>query len=1021
MQITKNFFTMKTKKILNRGVFVTLILFLLSFLSMKAQNWKTEGMVTDSNGEPMIGVSVLVKGTNQGTVTNVDGKYFINISDVSNPVLILSYIGYSPIELKITSASQVNNIVMQSNDKILDEVVVVGYGTQKKANLTGAVSSIKVDDIKNIPVSNTASLLQGRMSGVTVSTFSAQPGNDTDVEIKIRGIGTFGNSNPLILIDGVEGSLSSVSPNDIENISVLKDASSAAIYGVRAANGVVLVTTKKGTTDKMKVSYNGNYGVQQATVLPDYVNSWQWATLYNEQETAMNTTNSLYTDEMLEKLKNGSDPYHFANTKWSDELFRTAKIQNHYLSMTGGGVNSNYLASINYLNQDGIMLGTKSDRASYRLNAESKYNKLTVGLYTTGTYQKVTEPSIGTYSVFEQMRWHSRPTVPVKYENGKWGYFDGNSTMQIIKNPIHSASIPSNKIINRFDGKIYLDFEVIKNLHIKSSFAYQSNNWRASSFGPTYISTDAEGNAKGIGYTKNTLDEQYYYGSQWVNENYATYSIRIDDHSINALIGQSNQYNGYRLSYSHGEYFPSNNVQVLNAALSSNAKGTAEEATLRSLFGRLNYNYKDRYLAEFNLRKDQTSRFSKENRTGYFPSASIGWILSEENFLKNMKELSALKLRASWGQLGNQDIGYYPYTQYIKMGSNYVWGNSIVSGSAIQTLANPDIKWEVTSTSDIGIDLSMLKSRVTFSADFYVKNSSDILLQLPISDILGADDAPYVNAASVKNTGWDVELGYNDKWKDWSFGAKINVSGVKNEITDLKGKQSWINGWTINLEGNPINSYYGYKADGLYRTQEEVDIANDPAGEAYNLIGGGNLKIGDIKLVNTNDDKVIDDKDRTILGNPFPKLSYSLNLNAGYKGFDLSAFFQGIGGINRVIMDWPTVSGNVTTAMWDRYSDTNPTGSFPRLGNGAYNAETSSFWIKDASYLRLKNLELGYSIDSKYLSKIKLQHIRVYISAQNVLTFTKIKDYDPEKYGDDTRGYAFPNAKTYSVGLNVTL
>ena len=935
---------------------------------------------------------------------------------------MISYIGYETQVMKIARANQQINIVLKESSELIDEVVVVAYGTQKKANLTGAVSSVKVNDIKDIPVSNTSSLLQGRMSGVTVSSFSAQPGAEGDVEIRIRGINTFGDSNPMVLIDGVEGSLNSVSPNDIENISVLKDAASASIYGVRAANGVVLVTTKRGHTDKKTLSYSGSYGVQKATVLPTYINSWDWATLYNEQNEAMGDVTTNFTPEMIQQMKDGSNPDLFANTRWSDKIFRSAPIQTHHLSMSGGNATSHYMGSVGYMGQDGIMEGTSTDRFNFRLNADSKFiDIITLGLNVSGNHEEVEEPTIGTYYVFEQMKWHSRPSVPYKYSNGDWGFVDGNDKMQAIKNPAYATTITSKKKYSRFDGKAFLEIEPIKNLSIKTSFAYQYNQWNSIAAEPAYIPLDSYGNPVG-GSGKNYLTDAYYSETQWINENLITYHFDVSGHAFNFLLGQSNQYNNFRSTTATGEDLPSDNISVLNGALSTSAKGDAAEAALRSFFGRVNYNYKDRYLLEFNLRRDESSRIPKKNRVGYFPSVSVGWNIAQEAFMEKYSFISQLKLRASWGELGNQEIGYYPFAQYIGLGNNYVWGDSKTQGVAISSLANPDIKWETTATTDVGIDAAFLNNKITLTADYFYKKTSDILLQLPIPGIVGISTEPYVNAASVKNEGWEFALGYNDQWGDWTFGANVNFSKVKNEILDLHGKDSWITDWSINLEGHPINSYYGYVADGLYRTQEDVDEANEK-----NSVGGGALKLGDIRYKDISGpegkpDGVVDTNDRTVIGNPFPDFTYGFGLNAAYKGFDFSAFFQGVAGVDRVVMDYPTISGNVTTVFLDRYSESaNPNGNFPRLGNGDYNSQPSSFWLKDASYLRLKNIELGYSFKQEWIRKAKLERLRIYVSAQNILTITGIDDYDPEKYGTDTRGHAYPNAKTFSVGLNITL
>jgi TonB-linked outer membrane protein, SusC/RagA family len=1012
---------MDIRKSLWKKISLPLILLLLGSLPMIAQTVKVDGKVIDINGEGLPGVNISLKGGATGTITNLDGFYSIDVAEAGQPILVFSYIGYKSVEILLNSNQRRYDVVLEEGSEFLDEVVVVAYGVQKKANLTGAVSSLRVNDIKDIPVSNTASLLQGRMSGVTVSSFSSQPGKDNDVEIRIRGIGTFGNSNPLVLIDGVEGALSSVSPNDIENISVLKDASSAAIYGVRAANGVILVTTKRGTGAN-KLSYNASYGVQSATILPSFLDSWKWATLFNEQNNALegNASDRNYTPEMIEKLKNGSDREHFSNTNWMKEVFRTAPIQNHYLSMTGGGQSSNYMASLGYMKQDGIMKGTDTERVNFRLNSDSKYlNIITLGLNTAGSYQRTTEPLGGIWKIFNQAVDHARPTIPVKYNNGQWGQYDGNPNFPMYQdNPLELTTLRGNENVYKFDGKAFLDVEPIKNLHFKTSFAYQYNSANSSAFEPTYNHYRSDGTYITSGIA--ALEESRIMQTQWINENLVTYNLNLsDDHSFGFLVGQSSQYNGNKYSESKGEGFLNNNVRSMDAAQTTSSYGREETATLRSFFGRINYAYQSRYLFEVNLRRDESSRIPKKNRTGYFPSVSAGWNIAEESFLKEQNTVNLLKLRASWGKLGNQDIGFYPYSQTYALGqNNYVWGSAKVLGAALASAANPDIKWETTTTTNVGLDVALLKNKISLTLDYFNKVSSDILLKLPVSGIIGVNEAPYVNAAEVKNAGWEVNLGYNDRWNDFTFGANFNFSHVRNEITSVNGREDWIDGWTINLAGNPIGAYYGYKADGLYTSQEQIDDAP---------VGFGSPRIGDVRYMDISGpdgrpDGEITDHDRTIIGNPFPKISYSFNLTAGYKNVDFSAFFQGVGNVDRIVMDYPSVGGGATEDMWNRFHATaNPNGTYPGLGNVAYNSLPSSFWIKNASYLRLKNIEMGYSFSKEALNKAKIQGLRVFVSAQNLLTFTGINNYDPEKYATDSRNWTYPNAKTFSVGLNINL
>lgn len=461
-----------------------------------------------------------------------------------------------------------------------------------------------------------------------------------------------------------------------------------------------------------------------------------------------------------------------------------------------------------------------------------------------------------------------------------------------------------------------------------------------------------------------------------------------------------------------GENFLTNNVQVMDAAQNSSAYGNREEATLRSWFGRINYNYKGRYLFEANLRRDETSRIPKKNRTGYFPAVSAGWNVAEESFLRDQHTLNMLKLRASWGKLGNQDIGFYPYSQtYIIGSNNYIWGDKKVNGAALASAANPDIKWETTTTTDVGVDMTFL-NKINLTFDYFNKTTSDILLQLPISALVGVEDAPYVNAAKVRNRGWELSLGYNDTFDKVTFGAKFNISRINNRIMDVADRTDWIDGWQINIAGSPIGAYYGYVADGLYISQEQIDAVP---------VAFGTPRLGDIHYLDLNGDNQITDADRQVIGNPFPKLTYGLNLSAGYRGFDFSMFWQGIGKCDRVFMDYPAIGGGATENMWDRYNAENPAGTYPALGNEAYNALPSSFWVKSASYCRLKNLEIGYSIPTSVLSKAHIRNLRVYFSAENLFTITNVDNYDPEKYSSDSRNSTYPNAKTYSFGLNITL
>lgn len=997
-----------------RGWLLSITLLMGTLLSANAQTLAVRGKISDESGKALAGVTVMVEGTSVGTMTDNSGNYQLTVPQSEGAVLLFSCIGYDDVRTAVEAGKVVYNAVLAESMEILDDVVVVAYGVQKKANLTGAVSSMKLEDVADIPATNTATLLQGRMSGVTVSSFSGQPGSDDDVEIRIRGIGTFNNANPLILIDGVEGNLSSVSPEDIESISVLKDAASASIYGVRAANGVLLITTRKGDSGR-SLSYSGSYGVQRATVLPTFMDSWQWATLFNEENAVLGDVSRNYTDEMIQKLKDGSDPDHFANTNWMKEIFRAAPIQKHYLSMTGGSGDSHYMASVGYVSQDGIMIGTDTKRANFRLNADSKYiDIITVGLNVAGSYQKSTEPGSGVWDIFNFAANKTRPTIPTYYSDGNYGAYDGNPNFSsYTETPLFMVSKTADNTSYKFDGKFYAMVEPVKNLRIQSSFAYQIYVDKSSNDMGRYRFYRPDGSYTQTGIP--TLTEGTTMRQQWIQENTISYNFDIaGNHNFAILVGESTQWNGYKWGSVEGQEFLSDNVHVIDAAAKTSARGWEQYATLRSFFGRINYNYKNRYLLEVNLRRDESSRIPAKNRAGYFPSFSAGWNIAEEPFMKEQNVVDALKLRGSWGRLGNQEIGYYPYTSTYTIGkSNYIWGDGKVTGTALTSAANSDISWEVTTTTDFGLDAAFLGDRLTLSADWFSKISSNVLLQLPVSAIIGVTEAPYVNAASVSNKGWDVNLGYRDQWGDFFFSANLNFSHVINNILDVNGRTDWVTGWTINRAGSPIGAYYGYVADGLYQSQEEIDATEV-------LIGAPH--VGDIKYVDVNGDKKITDADRTIIGNPFPKIGYGLNLSAAWKGFDLSLFLQGVGGIDRVFLDFPTVEGGITEAKMDRYhAVNNPDGTFPAMGNQAYNQVPSSFWIKDASYMRVKNLELGYSLPSSLLDRIKVKGVRVYVSGQNLLTFTKIRNFDPEKVAGDTNNASYPNARTISAGINIKL
>lgn len=980
---------------------------------------KVSGKVYDNKGDAVIGASIREKGTSNGTISDIQGHFEILIP--LNSTLQISFVGYKTREVNVSSGKESLMITLDDDSELLDEVVVVGYGTQKKANLTGSVASVDFKNLKSMPVANTASMLQGRLPGVVLTSSGAQAGKDTP-EIRIRGIGTFGNNDPMVLIDGVEASvaqIAQIAPTDIDNVSVLKDAASASIYGVRAANGVILITTKRGSEAKPTISYSGSIVVQQPTVLPDYVNSYEWAKMYNDAK-----GNDFYTSEMLQKLQDGSDPDHFANTDWADEMFRTSLMNQHNLSVSGGSKDIHYMLSASYMNQDGILKETGYKRYNFRSNIDVKLGIVKIGFNLSGSKEKTMAPTtnITGDGLMRMLTWYTRPTVPVKYSNGYWGYVDGTSISQsVFKNPVEKL-YQGNKDDNsyHFDGQAFGEIDIVKGLKFRSSIAYKYYMNDVSTFNTSQTQVyDADGKQLSSPAVNN-LNDYHWLSTMYINENILTYNVTLGNHELSALAGHSIQAYREDITNAYRENFPTDNIYELDAGSANDkATGNASEYALQSFFGRINYNYAGRYLFEFNVRHDGSSRMPKGSRYGTFPSLSGAWVLTNESFMQNVEPLTSLKIRASWGKLGNQDIGNYTHIPTVKAGYNYYMGNEKVIGITRDIIANDKIKWESTAVTDFGFDASFWRGRIAVTFDWFNKTTSDILLTVPVPyTYLGNLNPPYQNAGKVSNKGWELAVNYNDHKGEFTWQAGFNLSAVKNKIEDNGGVDVIMDDKIINREGNPINSYFGLKAIGIYRTESDLNRTNSEG--KIIKVNGADPALGDIMYEDTDDNGNITNDDREIIGNPFPKLAYSFNLGFTWKGLDVSTFWQGVAGIYRYNWSQATISngGNMTKEWLDRWSETNPNGNMPRLGN-TNNELYSSFWLNKADYLRLKNLEIGYTFKGSSLSKIGVQNLRLYLAGSNLLTFTSLKNYDPEKSSGDLRNDVHPNERTYSFGINV--
>ena len=997
-------------------IFLAGVLILLSFAVYAQENTVT-GKVYDVSGEPIIGASVVIQGTTQGTITDMDGAFQLKAQP--SQTLVVSFLGYKDVILPIGNKNNFK-VTLEEDSKKLDEVVVVGYATQKKVNLTGSVASVSSKDIQDIPVANTATLLQGRLPGLVLTQNGAQAGNDNP-EIRIRGIGTFGNNNPMVLIDGVEGSLSQISeiPSaDIDNISVLKDAASAAIYGVRAANGVILITTKRGqASSRVKVSYSGSYTLQTPGIVPDYVDSYNWALMRNE------VNPDTFSPEALQKLKDGSDPDHYANTNWLDAVLRNASMHQHHLSVSGGSENTHFMASVAYSNQDGIMVKTGVERFSFRSNLDTRYKRFTFGLNLSGNKNNVTAPAVapsGEGGIMRFVSWFTRPTVPVMYSNGHYGYVDGSSmSAEMVKNPVELMSLGhrSNEYW-RFNGKAFAGIELWEGLKFQTSLAYAFDLNATKSYTPKSPARyDADGNiVKAAGET-NKEEDYWYRNATWTNENLLTYNKQFDKHNINVLLGHSVIGSRFYKTTASIQGFPTENIYELKGGT---INPESEEYKLQSFFGRVNYSYDDRYLFEFNIRHDGSSRMPKANRYATFPSLSAGWVFSNEGFMKDYRNFSLGKLRLSWGKLGNQEIGNYAYAATLGASGNYFFdqGADKQAGMVQTSVPNENIKWETTRSVNIALDLGFFNNRIQTTFEWFDKKTSDILMQLAMPGIfLGSLSAPYQNVGAVRNRGWEWTVNYSDSRGDWAWNAGFNLSRVKNEILEMGELEEKIDGNIINRIGNPIGAYFGYKAIGIYRTEADLQRTNSK-GEVIKQNGVA-PKLGDIMYADLDDNGNITPEDRDIIGNPFPKYSYSFNLGASWKNFDLSTFWQGVGGIYRYSWETSTdIRGNLTSRWVNRYSADNINAPMPALGN-TMNDSYSSFWLEKSDYLRLKNLEFGYTFRQAELAKVGISSIRVYFAGSNLLTFTPLKNWDPEKSSGDTRNDVHPNMRTYSFGLNI--
>lgn len=979
------------------------------------------GTVTDVSGEPIIGANIRIKGTTTGTITDIDGNFSIEAEPQS--VIEVSYIGYLTQETVINNQKSIR-FLLKEDTKTLDEVVVIGYGVQKKADLTGSVANINTEKLNTQSNANIGQALQGKIAGVDIVSQGGAPGSGT--RIMVRGIGTLNNASPLYIVDGMYmNSIDHINPNDIASIDVLKDASSAAIYGSRAANGVIIVTTKEGSNTEGKpiIDLSVNLGISTASKFLDMLDAKGWAEVTTIARQAIGKP----ALDMATDLANKPD------NDWQDIMFRPALMQNYNLSVKGGGKYSTYYTGLGYFNQDGIVKGTNYQR--YNIQSKNDYKR---GIFSAGTnliisfshdkplHQELRGGMIGTIL-------QSVPTLE-KYDDTREGGYGG--TYGDVVNIPHPLAIIDDNIMDRYNENVKIFANLYAQIELFKGLKYKLNLTPDFSFEryKNYL------NKYDFGLATNSitqLTERQRRRRNILVENLLTFDRTFGEHKISALAGYTYQDSRFRHIQAYGEGLPQGLEEIDAATTNRSNEGNSWRSVLTSILGRVFYSYQNKYLFTATIRRDGSSKFGKNNRYGYFPSFSLGWNVAEEKFMENVHWLDQLKLRGGYGVLGNQEIDNYQYSSTITTGINYPDGNGgLLQGAFPKNFANPDIKWEETAMTNVGIDFMAFNNRLSLTADYYVKNTKDILLTVPIPISSGGANDPIRNAGKIRNNGFEFNLGWMDQPNpDISYGINLIGSFNKNKVIAMGSESGSIKGGSTNQNittsetkaGYPIGGYWLISTAGYFNSQEEVDAyAKDgkkiqPAAEP-----------GDIKFVDANNDGVINDDDRVFQGSPFPDFTFALNGNMRYKNFDLSIGLQGVLGnkiynATRQTLEDVTKGSNFLASCLDYWTPENKNASHPRLTWDDPNRNTraeSDRYLENGSYLRFRSVQLGYTFPQTWF-KGAIQHARVYINAENLFTITSYSGYSPDVNADNAnyRGFdnfIYPTNRTFMLGLNVT-
>lgn len=1038
------------------------VMFMLACIYAHAQQRQVRGSVKDAAGAPLPGVNILVKGTTNGTTTDADGNFAMNAGETD--VLLFSFIGYTTQEIVVGSQTQFD-LVMNEDLTTLGEVVVVGYGEQKKALNTGANLQVKGEDIQRLSTTNALQGLQGQTPGVQISSTSGQPGEP--MKVIIRGLGTTGNSGPLYVVDGVlTGDINFLNPADIQSIDILKDAASAAIYGSQAANGVVLVTTKKGKKGgNAQITFDAFYGVQNVGRKIPMLNAYEYATIMNEA--AVNSGKAPYfTDNEMVSLKNGEtgwsstpDPIGLGEdqvnamkggTNWMDEMFvNDAATQNYVLGVTGGSDVSTYAASLAYVEQEGIVGGSdlsNYERYNFRFNSDHKlYNdRIRFGQVLNFAYVKNNGIQVGNqYNNSLRSAFMASPFVPMYDENGDfwdnsnslWSKGEANPYAQMYYNNQNRNN--SQRLL----GNIYLEAELIKNLKLRTTLGLDYNASAGHTFTDQYKLSIYSFNDT----TK--VSQSMGRGHTVIWDNLLSYSFDVSEHHFDVMVGSS-AYQGrgvgmyganYNLAFNTLENaWLSNSLNTSVASRMSISGAPSEDDNRMSYFGRVHYNLRETYLLNATFRADASSRFAKGHRWGYFPSVSAGWVLTNEEFMSGTTDfVDQFKLRASWGQVGNQNIAFYQYMAPITYGeTNYPFGTGeggLTPGAFPYRLANPGLQWETSEQTNIGFDAIFLAGKLNATFDWYTKSTKDWLVTVPVLATAGANP-PVINGGKVTNKGVEIALSYSDQIGDLRYTIGGNMAHNKNEVTEIPTEDGIIHGETNvlfdnstefnrNETGKPMGFFWGYKTDGIFQNLDEVNSYTNAEGELLQP----SAKPGDVRYVDSDDNGVIDQSDKTMIGNPNPKYTFGFNVRLDYKGLDLSVLANGVSG-NDLVQSYRNQAGaygNYTTAILDRWHGEGTSNSLPRVNESNSNwVNFSDLYIHDGDFLRISNITLGYDF-SKLIKTKSVSQVRLYASVLNAFTFTKYSGMDPEiGYGYNSwtsgvdLGY-YPRPRTFLMGLNV--